>query len=107
MKLKAKTGDLILAGVAVALGIAILILIKVQNLELVKRKMMGPGFFPLVCGIAIIFFGVLLFVEVATQSRKAKTEMSELPGHHRVLSSPEIIRGRRLRGRSILAVKSN
>ena len=74
MKLKAKTGDLILAGAAVAVGIAILILIKVQNLELVKRKMMGPGFFPLVCGIAIIFFGALLFVEVAAQSRKAKSD---------------------------------
>ena len=74
MKLKAKTGDLILAGLSVLLGIVILVLVKVQGLELVRRNMMGPGFFPTVCGIAIIFFGALLFVEVAAQSRKAKTD---------------------------------
>lgn len=41
------------------------------------------------------------------RSKKAKMEMSELPDHHHVLSVPEKIRGRRLRGRSISAVKSN
>ena len=74
MKLKAKTGDLILAALAVLFGIAVLVLVKVQDLALIKRNMMGPGFFPTVCGIAIIFFGLLLFVEVATQSKKAKND---------------------------------
>ncbi|MBQ6196704.1 MAG: tripartite tricarboxylate transporter TctB family protein [Lachnospiraceae bacterium] len=74
MKLKAKTGDLILAAMSVIVGIVILILVKVQNLALIKRNMMGPGFFPTICGAAIIFCGILLFLEIAAQSRKAKTD---------------------------------
>jgi len=74
MKLKAKLGDLILAALSVIGGIVILVLNKVQGLALVKRNQMGPGFFPTVCGIAIIFFGLLLFVEVAAQSKKARTD---------------------------------
>lgn len=54
-----------------------------------------------------VVYRAFYFIDTKPKSRKAKTEMSELPSHHRVLSSPEIIRWRRLRGRSILAVKSN
>ncbi|MBQ6292579.1 MAG: tripartite tricarboxylate transporter TctB family protein [Lachnospiraceae bacterium] len=74
MKLKAKTGDLILAAVSVIVGIVILVLVKVQDLPMIKRSMMGPGFFPTICGIAIIFFGALLFVETFAASKKAKTD---------------------------------
>lgn len=74
MKLKAKTGDLILAAVSVVVGIVILILVKVQDLAMIKRSMMGPGFFPTICGIAIIACGLLLFAEIAVQIKKAKTD---------------------------------
>lgn len=74
MKLKAKTGDLILAALSVIAGIVILVLVKVQDLPMIKRSMMGPGFFPTICGIAIIACGLLLFAETAVQSKKAKTD---------------------------------
>ena len=74
MKLKAKTGDLILAALSVIIGAVILILVKVQDLPMIKRDIMGPGFFPTICGIAIIVCGVLLFLETLSQSKKAATD---------------------------------
>ena len=74
MKLKAKTGDLILAILSVIIGAVILILVKVQDLPMIKRDIMGPGFFPTICGIAIIVCGVLLFLEILTQSKKAAAD---------------------------------
>lgn len=77
MKLKAKTANLIMAVAAIVLGAAILILTKVQGLELVKSAKMGPGFFLMVCGIAIIVCGILMLLELNTQNRRAKTDEAE------------------------------
>ena len=77
MKLKAKTANLIMAVAAIVLGAAILILTKVQGLELVKSAKMDPGFFPMVCGIAIIVCGILMLLELNTQNRRAKTDEAE------------------------------
>ena len=46
MKIKAKTGDLALGIFSILGGIIILILTKVQGLQLIKSGQMGPGFFP-------------------------------------------------------------
>ena len=57
MKIKAKTGDLALGIFSILGGIIILILTKVQGLQLIKGGQMGPGFFPTICGIAIAICG--------------------------------------------------
>lgn len=57
MKIKAKTGDLALGIFSILGGIIILILTKVQGLQLIKSGQMGPGFFPTICGIAIAICG--------------------------------------------------
>ena len=46
MKIKAKTGDLALGIFSILGGIIILILTKVQGIQLIKSGQMGPGFFP-------------------------------------------------------------
>lgn len=46
MKIKAKTGDLALGIFSILGGIIILILTKVQGLQLIKGGQMGPGFSP-------------------------------------------------------------
>ena len=61
MKIKAKTGDLALGIFSILGGIIILILTKVQGLQLIKGGQMGPGFFPTICGIAIAICGAMVW----------------------------------------------
>ena len=89
MKLKAKTANLIMAVAAIVLGAAILILTKVQGLELVKSAKMGPGFFPMVCGIAIIVCGILLLLEL---NRRAKTDEAEAAEMEKGVLDPRELR---------------
>lgn len=77
MKLKAKYGDLALGILAVLAGIIILILTKVQELQLVKSAKMGPGFFPTICGIAITICGILILLELWLSTAKAKKSGAE------------------------------
>lgn len=65
MKIKAKTGDLALGIFSILGGIIILILTKVQGLQLIKGGQMGPGFFPTICGIAIAICGAMVLLEAA------------------------------------------
>lgn len=92
MKLKAKTANLIMAVAAIVLGVAILILTKVQGLELVKSAKMGPGFFPMVCGIAIIVCGILMLLELNTQNRRAKTDKAEAAEMEKGVLDPRELR---------------
>lgn len=92
MRLKAKTANLIMAVAAIVLGAAILILTKVQGLELVKNAKMGPGFFPVVCGVAIIGCGILMLLELNTQTHKARTNETEAEEMERGLLDPRELR---------------
>ena len=92
MKIKAKTGDLALGIFSILGGIIILILTKVQGLELVKSAKMGPGFFPMVCGIAIIGCGILLLLELNTQNRRAKTDEAEAAEMEKGVLDPRELR---------------
>ena len=73
MKIKAKTGDLALGIFSILGGIIILILTKVQGLQLIKGGQMGPGFFPTICGIAIAICGAMVLLEAARRIARAKT----------------------------------
>ena len=68
MKIKAKTGDLALGIFSILGGIIILILTKVQGLQLIKSGQMGPGFFPTICGIAIAICGAMVLLEAARRT---------------------------------------
>lgn len=92
MKLKAKTANLIMAVAAIILGTAILILTKVQGLELVKSAKMGPGFFPVVCGSAIIGCGILMLLELNAQNRRAKADEAEAAEMEKGVLDPRELR---------------
>ena len=77
MKIKAKTGDLALGIFSILGGIIILILTKVQGLQLIKGGQMGPGFFPTICGIAIAICGAMVLLEAARRIARAKTAQAE------------------------------
>ena len=77
MKIKAKTGDLALGIFSILGGIIILILKKVQGLQLIKGGQMGPGFFPTSCGIAIAICGAMVLLEAARRIARAKTAQAE------------------------------
>ena len=77
MKIKAKTGDLALGIFSILGGIIILILTKVQGLQLIKSGQMGPGFFPTICGIAIAICGAMVLLEAARRIARAKTAQAE------------------------------
>lgn len=64
MKFKAKQGDLALGILATLAGIVILVLTRIQGLQLVKSAKMGPGFFPTICGIAIFLCGIMVLMEL-------------------------------------------
>ena len=70
MKIKAKTGDLALGIFSILGGIIILILTKVQGLQLIKGGQMGPGFFPAICGAMVL-------LEAARRIARAKTAQAE------------------------------
>lgn len=71
MKLSLRQGNNILGVIGVLLGIVIVILGFVQKLPFTKNGMPGPGFFPIICGIAIAVFGALLIVETKLKAKKA------------------------------------
>lgn len=77
MKFRARQGDLILGILAILGGIIILILTRLQELPLVKSNKMGPGFFPVICGVAIAACGVLLLIEL-WHSRNSTEEEENL-----------------------------
>lgn len=72
MSFKAKQGDLLLGILAMVAGAVILFLSKLQGLEFFKSGKLGPGFFPTVCGIAIIICGAMVLVEWSVNLRRAK-----------------------------------
>lgn len=63
MRLSLKKANNILGTIGVIGGIIIIALAYVQNLAFIKKGLPGPGFFPILCGIAIIFCSLLLFTE--------------------------------------------
>lgn len=69
MKFKAQQGDLALGIFSILGGIVILILTKVQGLQLVKSDKMGPGFFPTICGIGVTICGIMILVELRHRKR--------------------------------------
>ena len=77
MKIRGKQGDVVFGILSVIFGIAILILNKVQGLELVKQERMGPGFFPTICGMAIILCGILLLIEVLWKKKTTSDDEKE------------------------------
>lgn len=77
MKIRARQGDLVLGILATLGGILILVLTKLQGLQLVKSDKMGPGFFPVICGISITLCGVLLLVELWYSRHKHDAEGAE------------------------------
>ncbi len=77
MKFKAKQGDLALGILATLAGIVILVLTRIQGLQLVKSAKMGPGFFPTICGIAISLCGIMVLVELWKNTHKAKQTSGE------------------------------
>ena len=72
MELKESMGDLILGIVSVIVGVAIYILTKVQGLEFIRKGMPGPGMFPILCAVAIVFCGALLCWETVAYAKKGK-----------------------------------
>lgn len=74
MRSKSRSCDAVLGILSMLAGIVILILTKVQNLELVKSGQMGPGFFPTICGIAILVCGLLILVELSLKVKRAKKD---------------------------------
>lgn len=78
MKFRAQLGDLILSILAIAGGLAILVLTRLQGLQLVKSGKMGPGFFPTICGIAIAACGIMLLAELWYSRKKGNTSEDKL-----------------------------
>lgn len=74
MNFKAKQGDFLLGVLAIAAGAVILFLTKMQNLAFFKSGKLGPGFFPTVCGIAILICGVMVLVEWRFNTLRAKKD---------------------------------
>jgi len=77
MKLTFKQGNNILGTIGIIGGIVIVALAFVQELPFMKNELPGSGFFPILCGIAISIFGVLIIVENTYKSRKAAEESPE------------------------------
>jgi len=77
MKFKAKQGDLALGILAALAGIVILVLTRIQGLQLVKSAKMGPGFFPTICGIAIFLCGIMVLMELWRSTLKGKQASGE------------------------------
>jgi|GEM_PF-1321147 len=76
MKIEARQGNIILGVASVISGALILVLSKVQNLQLIQASKMGPGFFPTLCGIAILACGIGI---VSGHLRKHKISKANNP----------------------------
>lgn len=74
MLLKGKKAALLTGIFSVLGGVAILLLTKMQGLEMIKQDRMGPGFFPTVCGIGIVLCGILMLLELKKTIKKAATD---------------------------------
>ncbi|MEM5780859.1 MAG: tripartite tricarboxylate transporter TctB family protein [Lawsonibacter sp.] len=92
MKFKAQQGDLVLGIFSILAGIVILILTKVQGLQLIKSNKMGPGFFPTVCGIAIMICGVMILVELWQRKRMEAKSGKENEELNQNIFNPEELR---------------
>ena len=86
---KSQTGDLALGIFSILGGIIILILTKVQGLQLIKGGQMGPGFFPTICGIAIAICGAMVLLEAARRIARAKTAQAERKNWRQIILNPE------------------
>lgn len=92
MKFKAQQGDLVLGIFSILAGIVILILTKVQGLQLIKSNKMGPGFFPTVCGTAIMICGVMILVELWQRKRMEAKSGKENEELNQNIFNPEELR---------------
>ena len=72
MKLTMKRANTILGIVGILGGIIIIILAYIQELPFLRKGLPGAGFFPILCGIAIIFCSLLLLYENYSKLKKAK-----------------------------------
>jgi hypothetical protein len=74
MRVTSSQGDKILGGLSVISGIVIIGLSKLQDLKLVQDDKMGPGFFPVICGIFIALCGIMLLIEQRNKKDGAAEE---------------------------------
>ena len=74
MKLKMKTGNTILGITGIIGGLVIVYLSNMQNMPFLVRGMPGPGFFPIVCGIAISLCGAWLILDNYLKIRRKQDE---------------------------------
>lgn len=90
MKVTLKQGNVVLGGVSIVVGILIVILTKIQNLSFIQKGMPGPGMFPIICGVAIAVFGLIIILET-TMKRKHEEEIeTEIPEEKNILNIAEL-----------------
>lgn len=77
MKIDFLHGNIILGFVSVLVGIAILGLTKYQNLLFIQEEKMGPGFFPIICGVAIVVCGNLILLATYKKNASIKNTADE------------------------------
>ena len=105
MKLSLKQGNNILGVIGVLLGTVIVILGYVQKLPFTRNGMPGPGFFPIICGIAIAVFGALLIVETKLKAKKAiESEVKDNDLEENIINKAELKNFAYSIGSSILVV---
>jgi hypothetical protein len=72
MKVSLRKANNFLAAFGILGGIIIVALAFAQNLPFLRKGLPGPGFFPILCGIAIAGCGLLLLAENRSKIKKAK-----------------------------------
>ena len=77
MKLTMKKADNILGAIGIIGGIVIIVLAYVQKLPFLKKGFPGAGFFPILCGIAIVACSLLLFYEDYLKRKKSRDDTSK------------------------------
>lgn len=77
MKLTMKRANTILGIAGILGGILIIVLAFIQELPFVRKGLPGAGFFPILCGIAIVACSLLLFYEDYLKRKKSKYDTSK------------------------------
>ncbi len=70
MKFQMRQANLILGIMGVLGGLIIIWLAFVQNLAFTKQGFPGPGFFPIMCGIAIVLCSLAIFMKAWFKAKK-------------------------------------
>lgn len=77
MKLKMGKANYVLGILGILGGALIIWLAFVQKLAFTKKGFPGPGFFPIMCGIAIVLCSILLMLENRSQAKKEASAAAE------------------------------